>query len=112
MMIMAEVRSVALGDAVSMMADLAMSTSVSGEMVSMMVGTAMPTTVSMAESMLILSLMLKLMAESMSSGDAESTAMANVGPSNLVDAVRLSMIGEGAGKSIDPDPIVPMVGAN
>jgi hypothetical protein len=38
--------------------------------------------------------------------------MANVGPSNLVDAVRLSMVGEGAGESIDPDPIVPTDGAN
>jgi hypothetical protein len=38
--------------------------------------------------------------------------MADVGPSNLVDAVRLSVVGEGAGESIDPDPVVPMVGAN
>jgi hypothetical protein len=50
-----------------------------------------------AESLLILPLVLKLMAESMSSGDAESTDMADDGPSNLVDAVRLSMVGEGAG---------------
>jgi hypothetical protein len=26
--------------------------------------------------------------------------------------VRLSMVGEGAGESVDPDPVVPMVGAN
>jgi hypothetical protein len=39
-------------------------------------------------------------------------AMADVGPSNLVDAVRLSMVGEGAGESVDPDPVVPMIGAN
>jgi hypothetical protein len=26
--------------------------------------------------------------------------------------VRLSMVGEGAGESIDPDPVVPTVGAN
>jgi hypothetical protein len=38
--------------------------------------------------------------------------MADVGPSNLVDAVRLSVVGEGGGESIDPDPVVPMVGAN
>jgi hypothetical protein len=39
-------------------------------------------------------------------------AMADVEPSNLVDAVRLSMVGEGASESIDPDPVVPTVGAN
>jgi hypothetical protein len=33
-------------------------------------------------------------------------------PSNHVDVVRLAMVGEGAGESIDPDPVVPMVGAN
>jgi hypothetical protein len=38
--------------------------------------------------------------------------MADAGPPNLVDAMRLSMIGEGAGESVDPDPILPMVGAN
>jgi hypothetical protein len=39
-------------------------------------------------------------------------AIADVGPSNLVDAVRLSTVGEGAGESVDPDPVVPIVGAN
>jgi hypothetical protein len=38
--------------------------------------------------------------------------MANDGPSNLVGAIRLVMFDEGAGKSIDPDPVVPKVGAN
>jgi hypothetical protein len=38
--------------------------------------------------------------------------MADDGPSNLVDAVRLAVVDEGAGKSIDPDPVVPTVGAN
>jgi hypothetical protein len=38
--------------------------------------------------------------------------MANDDPSNLVDVVRLAMVGEGAGESIDPDPVVPTVGAN
>jgi hypothetical protein len=32
--------------------------------------------------------------------------------SNLVDVLRLAMVGEGAGKSVDPDPVVPTVGAN
>jgi hypothetical protein len=26
--------------------------------------------------------------------------------------VRLAMVGEGAGESVDPDPVVPIVGAN
>jgi hypothetical protein len=52
------------------------------------------------------------MEESMSSGDAELTAIADAGPPSLVNAVRLSMIGEGAGESVDPDPVVPTVGAN
>jgi hypothetical protein len=52
------------------------------------------------------------MAESMSSGDAESTAIADAGPPSLVDAVRLSMIGEGAGESVDPDPVIPTDNAN
>jgi hypothetical protein len=38
--------------------------------------------------------------------------MADDGPSNLVDVVRLLMVGEGVGESVDPDPVVPMVGAN
>jgi hypothetical protein len=112
MMVVAGVRAAALGDAVSMTVDTAMSTLASDGLVSMMAGTAMPTAVMMVGSMSILLLASKLMAESMSSGDAESTAMADDGPSNLVDAVRLSMVGEGAGESIDPDPVVPTVGAN
>jgi hypothetical protein len=48
----------------------------------------------------------------MSNGDTESTVVADVEPSNLVDAVRLAMVGEGAGESVDPDPVVPTVGAN
>jgi hypothetical protein len=30
----------------------------------------------------------------------------------LVGVERTAMVGEGASKSVDPDPIVPMVGAN
>jgi hypothetical protein len=104
MMIAAGVRSAALGDAVSMTADLAMSTSVSGEVVLTMVGIAMPTAMSMADSMSILAWV--------SSGEAESMAMVDVGPSNLGDAVMLSMVGEGAGESVDPDPVIPTVGTN
>jgi hypothetical protein len=38
--------------------------------------------------------------------------MADDEPSNLVDVVRLAMVGEGASESVDPDPVVPTVGAN
>jgi hypothetical protein len=33
-------------------------------------------------------------------------------PSNLVGVERLAMVGEGAGESVDPDPIVPTVSTN
>jgi hypothetical protein len=49
---------------------------------------------------------------SMAVGDAESTAVAGDEPSTLGDVVRLAMLGEGAGESVDPDPIIPTVGAN
>jgi hypothetical protein len=106
MMVVAEVRTATLGGAVSMMVGLTTSISVSNEMVSMTVGTAMPTAVLMAVSMSILALVL------MTVGDAESTVVADVELSNLVDAVRLVMVGEGAGESVDPDPVVPTVSAN
>jgi uncharacterized membrane protein len=115
MMVAAGVRSATLGDAVSMTVDLAMSTSVYDGTVSITAGAAMPTAVSMAVSMSILTLVSRLVVSglvSMSNGDAESAAMADDEPSNLVDAVRLVVVDEGAGESVDPDPIVPTVGAN
>jgi hypothetical protein len=39
-------------------------------------------------------------------------AIADDEPSTLVDVERSVMVGEGAGKPIDPDPVVPTVGAN
>jgi hypothetical protein len=63
-------------------------------------------------SMSMLVLVLKLMVSesmSMSIGDAESTAIADDEPSNLVGVVRLAMVGEGAGESVDPHPVVPTV---
>jgi hypothetical protein len=48
----------------------------------------------------------------MPNDNAESTAIADDEPSNLFGVERLVMVGEGAGKSVDPDPIVPTVGAN
>jgi hypothetical protein len=48
----------------------------------------------------------------MSIDDAESTAIADVKPLNLVGVERSAMVGEGAGESVDPDPLIPMDGAN
>jgi hypothetical protein len=39
-------------------------------------------------------------------------AIADDEPSNLVGVERLAMVGEGAGKSVDLDPVIPTVGAN
>jgi hypothetical protein len=43
---------------------------------------------------------------------AESTAVADDEPSTLVGVERSAMVGEGAGESIDPDPVVPTVSFN
>jgi hypothetical protein len=45
-------------------------------------------------------------------GIVESMVIASDEPSILVDAGRSVVVGEGAGESIDPDPVVPTVGAN
>jgi hypothetical protein len=66
-------------------------------------------------SMSMLVLMSKLVAvESMSMPihGAESTAIADDESSILVGVERSAMAGEGAGESVDPDPVVPTVGAN
>jgi hypothetical protein len=63
----------------------------------------------------MLVLMSKLVVgESMSMpiGGAESTAIADDEPSTRVGVERSAMVGEGAGESVDPDLIVPTVGAN
>jgi hypothetical protein len=39
-------------------------------------------------------------------------AMDDDGPSDLVDVMRLAMFDLGAGESVDPDPVIPTVGAN
>jgi hypothetical protein len=86
------------GEAVSTMVGEAVSMSMVGEAVSMMVGKAM--------SMVY---------------DAESTAVAGDEPTTLgdgdelmetIDAGESMMVGEGAGEFVDPDPVVPTVGAN
>jgi hypothetical protein len=75
----------------------------------MTVGTTMLTMVVDAVSMSML-VVSELM--SMSIGGAESTAIADDEPSTLVGVERSAMVGEGAGESVDPDPVVPTVGAN
>jgi hypothetical protein len=115
MMVVAGVKSAMLGYAVLMMVDLAMSTSVSDGMVSMMADIVMPTLMVDAVSKSMLTLVSKSMVNGwmlMSNGDAESKAMADDEPSNFVGVMRLAMVGEGAGESIDPDPVVPTVDAN
>jgi hypothetical protein len=52
------------------------------------------------------------MSMSMVVGDAESTVVAGGEPSILVDVARSTMVGEGASESVDPDPVIPTVGAN
>jgi hypothetical protein len=39
-------------------------------------------------------------------------AIADDEPSDLVGVDRLAMVDEGASESVDPDPVVPTVGAN
>jgi hypothetical protein len=111
----AEARSATLGDAVSVTANPVMSTMVASRVASMSVGTAMPTMVVDAVSMSMLVFMSMLVVSEamlMSIGGAESTAIADDEPTTLVGVERSVMVGEGAGQSIDPDPIVPTVGAN
>jgi hypothetical protein len=94
----------------SMMVGEAMSTLV-GAVMPMMVGDAVSMSMSMVDDAMSMSM----------TGDAESTTVAGDEPSILVDAGELMeaidagrsmVVGEGAGKSVDPDPVVPMVGAN
>jgi hypothetical protein len=109
----AEAKLAMLGNAVSEAVDPVTSTLVADEVVLMAAGTAMPTRVVDVVSMSMLALVSKLMvSESMSIGDAESTTIADDEPSNLVGVVRSLMVGEGAGESVDPDPVVPTDDAN
>jgi hypothetical protein len=91
--------------------DPVMSTMVADDVALMTAGTAMPTMVVGAVSMpMSMSMVDKMMLMSMDG--AESTAVADVEPSNLVGVARSAMVGEGAGKSVDPDPVIPTVDAN
>jgi hypothetical protein len=84
-----------------------MSTMVADDMALMTNGAAIPTMVVGAVSMSMVD-----EAMLMSMDGAESTVVADVEPSNLVGVARLAMVGEGAGESVDLDPVVPTVGTN
>jgi hypothetical protein len=105
------VYSTMLGDAVSTMADTMTSTMAVGKVELMVVGTSMPMMVGDVVS-LSMSMADEAMSMSMVVGDAESTAVVGDEPSTLVDVNRSAMVSEGAGESVDPDPIIPTVGAN
>jgi hypothetical protein len=63
----------------------------------------------------MLTLVSKLMVSGsmlVSIGDAGSTGIADDEPSNLVIVEGSAMVVEGADESVDPDPVVPTVGAN
>jgi hypothetical protein len=109
-----EAVSTTVGEAVSTMVGEAVSTMI-GEAVSMMVGEAVSMMIGEAVSMMVGE------AVSMSMGNAESMAGAGDEPATvgdtdelmeIVDAGESAMVGEGAGESIDPDPVIPTVGAN
>jgi hypothetical protein len=84
---------------------------VAGDAASMTVGTAMPTMVVDAVST-SMPMSMSVVDEAMSIGGAKSTAVADDEPSTLIGVERSAMVGEGAGESVDPDPVVPTVGAN
>jgi hypothetical protein len=118
-MLVDAVVSMMIGDAVLMsMVDEAMSMSMADEVMSMsMVDEAMSISMadeamSMVDEAMSISMVDEAMSMSMAIGDAESTAVAGDEPSILGDVVRSAMLGEGAGESIDPDPVIPMVSAN
>jgi hypothetical protein len=101
-----------LGDAMSTMVDPVMSTMFADDVVLMTTGTAMPTMVVIAVSMSMLMLMSGVDEAMLTLIDgAELMAVADDELSNLVGVVRSTMVGEGTGESVDPDPVVPTVGA-
>jgi hypothetical protein len=105
----AGVRSAMLGIAMSMTVDPVMSTMVADDVALMTADAAVPTMVVGAVST---SMSMVDEAMLMSMDGAELMAVADVEPSKLVGVARLVMVGEGASESVDPDPVVPTVGAN
>jgi hypothetical protein len=83
----------------------------------MMVGDVASMSVDTVVSMMVgdvvsMSMVDDVMSMSMAVGDAESMSVVGDEPSILVDASSLVIVGEGASESVDPDPVVPMVGAH
>jgi hypothetical protein len=89
---------VVVGEAVSTTVDIVMPTMVVGKAVSTTVGAVMPTMVGDAASMSV--------------SMADDVASMLVSMSMAGDAGRSIMVGEGAGESVDPNPVVPTIGAN
>jgi hypothetical protein len=119
MVVVAEESMASIGVDSMMLGDAMLMTAI-GEVVSMMVGAAMPTMVGDVVSTLMsmsmadeaTSILMAGEVMSMAVGDAESTVVADDEPSTLVNVDISAMVGEGAGKSVDPDPVVPTVSAN
>jgi hypothetical protein len=114
--------SIVVGEAASMMVGEAVSTIV-GEAVSMMVGEAASMMVDEAVSTMVSEAASMMLGEaaSTSMGDAELMTVADDEPMTLgnadesmetVDAGESMMVGDGAGESVDPDPVIPIDGAN
>jgi hypothetical protein len=99
----------------SMMVGNAVSTSVDA-VVSTMVGDAVSMSMLMANDAMSMSMPTADDAMSMSMpmvvDGAESTAVAGDESSILIDVSRSVKVGEGAGESVDQDPVVPTVGSN
>jgi hypothetical protein len=104
------VDSMVLSDAVSTMVGATMPTMVGPTMVGDVVSTSM--SMLMADEVMSMSMVDEATSISMVVGDAESTIVVGDEPSTLVNVNRPAMVGEGAGESVDPDPVVPMVYAN
>jgi hypothetical protein len=100
-----------------MMVDEAVLT-IAGKVMPMVFGDAALVSMSMVGDVMSMSMVGEVMSMSMV-GEAMSmaseaiwTTVVGDEPAILVDAGRSVVVGEGAGESIDPDPIIPMVGAN
>jgi hypothetical protein len=83
----------------------------SGEMMPTMVGDVASMSMSMVGDAVSMSMSMVGNAESMA-GDEPSTLVGADELMEAIDAGESMMVGEGAGESVDPDPVVPTVGAN
>jgi hypothetical protein len=113
MMFATGVRLAMLCEALSMTADSTTSTSGSVGLVLTTAGAAMPAMVSMS----ILALVSTLIGAAMSTMVSMSilalvSTLIGTAMLTMVSMSILAVVGDGAGESVDPDPVVPMVGAN